>query len=151
MIYVQINNKYKNDINQEILFNAAKAVKSYLNIQESISLTIAIEDDNKLIKLNLAYRGINKATDVLSFESNIVDPETGNTYLGDVIISFDSALSQASSHHHDVHDELQLLVIHGILHLLGYDHGTQDDKLEMWEIQTKILAQIGSEFNNHIE
>ena len=82
-------------------------------------------------------------TDVLSFPSGEVDPDTSSLYLGDVVISLPRAQEQASAEGHPLADELQLLVVHGILHLLGYDHEESKDKKRMRDMQDKILKQLG--------
>jgi probable rRNA maturation factor len=70
-------------------------------------------------------------------------PETGRYYLGDVIISYPRALEQSAAAGHTVQDELQLLVVHGVLHLLGHDHATEEEKARMWADQQEILAGLG--------
>ncbi|MEJ2413284.1 MAG: rRNA maturation RNase YbeY [Anaerolineales bacterium] len=77
------------------------------------------------------------------------DQESGPSSLtlhrGDVVICYPQAASQAEKRGHAVEDELQLLVVHGVLHLLGYDHASQEEKDLMWEIQGNILADLGLE------
>jgi probable rRNA maturation factor len=79
---------------------------------------------------------------VLSFPAGYQDPEVSTTYLGDVIVSYPRALSQAEQRGHAVREEIQLLVVHGILHLVGHDHGESKDKAERWEAQSAILEQL---------
>jgi len=107
-------------------------------------LTVLISDDAQLHELNRQYLGIDAPTDVLSFPADETDPDTGERYLGDVIISHPRAASQAASAGHSLEDELRLLVVHGVLHLLGYDHAAPDEKAHMWEIQAQILRSLGS-------
>jgi len=104
--------------------------------------TIVLTDDDQITDLNRTYLGINSPTDVLSFPSGDKDPETGIVYLGDVIISFPRAEAQAAAGGHPVYAELQLLVVHGMLHLCGYDHAEESDKAVMWEIQQDILKKL---------
>jgi probable rRNA maturation factor len=106
-------------------------------------LTIAIEDDAHVQKLNKKYRHIDKTTDVLSFEANDLNPESGLLNLGDIIISYPMAFNQSSTAGHPVLSELQLLVVHGMLHLLGYDHAEPDEKEKMWVVQNNILDRLG--------
>lgn len=108
-----------------------------------ISLTIVITDDAELRQLNFDYLGLDYPTDVLAFASGEVDPDQDVTYLGDVIISYSQAEAQAQAGDHDPFDEVRLLVIHGTLHLLGYDHGDPDTKASMWAVQETILAELG--------
>jgi len=93
--------------------------------------------------LNKQYRQIDAPTDVLSFSSDAIDPGTGVPYLGDIIISLPSAQRNASNSGHALSDEMQLLIVHGVLHLYGYDHDTKRNKDSMWKLQGEILAGQG--------
>ena len=106
--------------------------------------TIVITDDAELHELNRRFLGIDAPTDVLSFPTDETDPDTGLPYLGDILISYPRAAAQASAGKHSVQDELRLLVVHGTLHLLGYDHATPADKARMWELQGEALKRLGS-------
>lgn len=106
-------------------------------------LTIVITDDAQLHALNLEWMGVDAPTDVLSFPSEEIDPETGNRYLGDILISIERARLQAEMAGHQVESEVQLLVAHGILHLLGHDHAEKEEKSRMWDAQAAILNNLG--------
>jgi len=108
-------------------------------------LSIVIEEDARLHELNKEFLDIDAPTDVLSFPSGEEqpDPETGRVYLGDVIISYPRAVEQAGAAGHTTLAEMQLLVVHGVLHLLGYDHAEPDEKALMWAAQTEILHTLG--------
>lgn len=106
-------------------------------------LTILLTDDRQLHELNREYLGVDAPTDVLSFPASELDPETGTTYLGDVVISIPRAAQQAQAAGHPVEAEAQLLVVHGVLHLLGHDHATAEEKALMWEEQAKVLERLG--------
>ena len=93
--------------------------------------------------LNLQFLDIDAPTDVLSFPANFTNPDTDIPYLGDVLISFPRAETQANSAGHNVMAEIQLLVVHGILHLLGHDHAEQSEKTIMWNAQKDIILQLG--------
>jgi probable rRNA maturation factor len=88
------------------------------SIKNNSNLEFILTNDETIQEINKEYRQINKATDVLSFP---IDDEF-NGFIGTVIISIDTALKVANELYHDVHDELKLLFIHGVLHLVGYDH-----------------------------
>jgi len=107
-------------------------------------LTIVIGDDAQLHELNRQFLGVDAPTDVLSFPSDGTDPDSGERYIGDILISYPRAVAQAASAGHTVQDELQLLVVHGVLHLLGFDHALPAEKKRMWEIQAQVLASLGS-------
>ena len=106
-------------------------------------LTIVLTDDARLKKLNRNYLGVDAATDVLSFPASEADPETGTRYLGDILISIPRADQQARSAGHSLESEVQLLVIHGVLHLLGYDHADAEEKANMWKVQAEVLESLG--------
>lgn len=106
-------------------------------------LSIALSDDRHLHELNLDYLGVDSPTDVLSFPAAEVDPETEGLYLGDIAISIPRAMQQAQNAGHPVEAEAQLLVVHGVLHLLGYDHSTDEEKAVMWAEQARVLERLG--------
>lgn len=106
-------------------------------------LSIVLTDDRQLHELNLDYLGVDSPTDVLSFPAGEVDPETESLYLGDLAISIPRAIQQAQNGGHSVEAEAQLLVVHGTLHLLGYDHSTDEEKAVMWAEQAKVLERLG--------
>jgi len=106
-------------------------------------LTIVVSDDAQLHALNRQYLGVDAPTDVLSFPAGETDPDSGEAYLGDVLISYPRAASQAMAGGHTLRDELQLLVVHGVLHLLGFDHAEPDEKGRMWAIQAQVLQALG--------
>lgn len=105
------------------------------------SLTLAFVGDEELRDLNREFRSVHRTTDVLSFSSKTFDPESGIRYLGDVVISVPTAKSQADHAGHELSQELELLVVHGVLHLLGFDHDTRSRKSRMWQIQNEILRK----------
>ncbi len=106
-------------------------------------MTIVLTDDAQLHELNREYLGVDAPTDVLSFPASETDPETGAAYLGDILISIPRATQQAEAAGHPVEAEVQLLVVHGTLHLLGYDHAEADEKAKMWEAQAEVMSRLG--------
>ena len=149
MINIAIAKKYKNLVDLEQLQLAAQTVLNILRPSVEYELTIAVEDDANVQKLNKQFRQIDSTTDVLSFEANDLNPESGLLYIGDIIISYPKALSQSNAAGHPVLSELQLLVVHGLLHLLGYDHSESEEKEKMWAVQGNILAQLGVTINHY--
>jgi len=147
MINFNINETYEGQIDTDRFEATASAVLAELVQDENAELTIAVEDDSHLQSLNLEFLGIDAPTDVLSFPAGEIDPESGNLYLGDIILSLPRATQQAQNANHPVENEMQLLVIHGILHLLGYDHTTPELKTEMWSVQARLLDQLGIQIN----
>ncbi len=141
MIYVDSPYEYQNLC--ELLQNAAGETLRHQSALEGVDLSIVLADDEHLRALNRDYRGIDAPTDVLSFPAGEADPETGTLYLGDVILSVPRAKEQARMAGHALEAEAQLLVVHGVLHLLGHDHDGEQDKARMWAAQSEILAGLG--------
>ncbi len=106
-------------------------------------VTVALVDEAEMRELNKRYAGVNEATDVLSFESGADDPTSGRTILGDIAVCLPIARAQAERAGHDLQAELALLTVHGVLHLLGYDHAEPADRRRMWERQTAVLRELG--------
>jgi probable rRNA maturation factor len=125
------------------LEQAARLALDYTGEMDGTELTIVISTDAQLQELNRQYLGVDAPTDVLSFPVGEVDPESEALYLGDILISYPRALAQAEAAGQPVQAELRLLVVHGTLHLLGYDHAEEDEKALMWKAQDEILARLG--------
>jgi probable rRNA maturation factor len=106
-------------------------------------LSIILTDDARLHELNLNYLGVDAPTDVLSFPASETDPETGALYIGDILISVPRARTQAEAAGHSLEAEVQLLVVHGVLHLIGHDHAEAEEKARMWKAQAEILERLG--------
>ncbi len=143
MINLHKKNSSITEPDTNLLIEAAQAALNEQGVNEEVDLTILLSDDAEIQALNRDYRGYDKATDVLSFEAHERDPETGVLYLGDIIISLERATEQAEKGGHPLVAETQLLVVHGVLHLLGHDHAEAEEKAEMWQHQAKILARLG--------
>ena len=114
---------------------AAKALAA-LGKNES-SATIAFVSDKKIRELNRQFRNIDKATDVLSFPSD----EPGDMDLGDVAVSVDTAAAQAKENGLKFEEEIAQLILHGLLHLSGYDHET--DNGEMNRLELRLRKKLG--------
>ncbi len=107
-------------------------------------LTILIDTPERIRTLNREFRNVDRVTDVLTFpawEGEISLSADG--YLGDIMICYDRAKEQAEEFGHSLRRELSFLAVHGVLHLLGYDHMTEADEKRMREKQTAILEGIG--------
>ena len=118
-------------------------------------IDVTFLDNNQIQKLNLEYRNKNISTDVLSFplgENGVYDKnqETGNAMLGDIVISLEKAQRQAEIYGHSFDREVGFLVIHSVLHLLGYDHENVSglEARKMKEKEEKILNQVGLATNS---
>ena len=146
-IVIEIETLALADVSAEIstlLQTTAAAALVDQQVAPPADLTILLTDDDTLRNLNRTYRGIDKTTDVLSFTDGEAPTPDAPIYLGDLAISLPQAARQAVQGGHSVSAELQLLTVHGVLHLLGYDHATPDEKAAMWQAQAAILASINA-------
>jgi probable rRNA maturation factor len=121
---------------------AARATLRHQHAASPGALSLLVTGDAALRRLNRQFLGHNTSTDVLSFPSEDLDPETGARYFGDIAISYPRARLQAAQGRHPIWAELQLLVVHGTLHLLGHDHAAPEEKARMWAAQAEILAHL---------
>ncbi len=144
MLHLQIDPRYQDQKFERPLKEAvAAALQQQGQVEKDIELTLVLTGDARLRKLNQQFRGVDKSTDVLSFADGGQDAESGRRYLGDVIISVPRARSQARAAGHSLAAELQLLAVHGVLHLLGHDHGQPAQRRRMWAAQDEILHNLG--------
>jgi len=126
---------------REFIDKVVRFACSNLNLSDE-EIAIKIVSNEQIQELNKKYMGMNRETDVLSFNLNFQNPETGRDYLGDVVISGEKAEEQAREFGHSLEKEIATLIIHGILHLLGYDDQTLIDKKEMFTLQEKITQEF---------
>jgi probable rRNA maturation factor len=141
VIHVEINPSLQTRLTADILERASAAVLERQSADGD--LTIVLTDDAQLHELNRDYLGIDAPTDVLSFPASETDPETARRYLGDILISVPRAEEQARAAGHGLEAEVQLLAVHGTLHLLGYDHAEVEEKARMWKAQAEVLERLG--------
>lgn len=105
-------------------------------------VSFSLVETDEIRALNRQFRSVDDATDILSFPAgNEIDPETGREFLGDLIICVERAADQAADGRHALQDEISLLTIHGLLHLLGYDHSDPEEKAEMWALQDEYIRR----------
>ena len=133
----------------------AAATLTAQKIGNNIEMGLVIANQQKVQQLNKIYRGKDMPTDVLAFtmfaesgniaEADFTPPPDGVKHLGEVIISYPQAIIQAKEHHHSIKREVAILIIHGVLHLLGYDHIDDKEAKEMETEEAKILSVISGE------
>ena len=121
------------------------------DIHGLFELVISFVDDMNISKLYQEYFGYAKFTDVLSFYSGATNPESGRILLGDIVIAYPFAKLQALNLKNDLMSEISLLIIHGFLHLIGYDHSELNEKKTMWQKQESILKALSIQINNYPE
>ncbi len=112
---------------------------------QNIELSILLTNDEQIAELNRQYRGIDAPTDVLSFSQlegeQVADGDADHVVLGDIVISVETAARQASERGCSTEDEIELLMVHGLLHLLGYDHAHAGEAERMFARQEAILGR----------
>lgn len=147
-ITIKIAAPYRSRVAPDLLRRAAEAALAQAGAPPTTELTIVVTGDRRIRKLNRQYLGEDRPTDVLAFPSAgpqppfVAAPEAA-AYLGDILLSYPRACEQAEAAGHPVEAELQLLVVHGVLHLLGYDHLVAEEKERMWALQGQVLRHLG--------
>lgn len=151
---------YFNDETGKVDENITTLIEDVLNhaavmegLQGHPEVSVTFMTDEAIRKINAEYRGKDKATDVISFaleemlegEVAIVREEGMPVILGDILISIETAERQSAEYGHDDRREIGFLALHGFLHLLGYDHMTEEDEKKMFGRQKEILASFGLE------
>lgn len=133
-IQILVSRRYARRVRRKELQAVARRALALERPGAALNLTVVIVSDRAMRNYNKRFHHVNAPTDVLSFPM-----ATGENYLGDIIISYDTAKVNARAAGWRVRDELQLLVTHGVLHLLGYDDTTPDARATMWRRQAEIL------------
>ncbi len=146
MNYVEFFNNYGKDldINLDTLKDFIIYCLDRLSLK-NVLFNVIIVDNDSIHKINKEYRGIDRPTDVITFalEDNkqINMPEV--RVLGDIYISYDKVISQAKEYNHSIKREICFLAVHGLLHLLGYDHMKKEDEIKMFSLQKELLEDYG--------
>lgn len=145
-IEIEVNDGYT--VNEPRLKQAIGWVLQQHECEAGTGVSVQVVDNATVQMLNHTYRGVDAPTDVLSFPSDVPPlPEEADDaealYLGDLALAYPYASAQAAKLGHVLDDSLTLLVVHGTLHLLGYDHDTPENRAEMWEAQAEALTALG--------
>ena len=143
---------------RKVIESVISEAVSYVECPYEVEVCVTLTDDESIRELNAEQRDIDRATDVLSFpmieydvpgdfskvedEFSNFNPETGELILGDIVISLDKVVSQAEEYNHSAKRELAFLVAHSMLHLFGYDHMEEDERVVMEQKQEEILKNI---------
>jgi probable rRNA maturation factor len=149
-IYLEIDPEFSSMIDEAQLRRAVETTLQLIRPEApaEASVAVSVTDNQAVQELNRQFRGIDTSTDVLSFVNEPdpdfpgLDPET-EAHLGDLVIAYPVAEAQASASGHPPMAEVMLLAVHGTLHLLGFDHDTDEAKAEMWSAQGRVLAELG--------
>lgn len=160
---VNIENEYEGELNlpyEKIIEEIVLAALDYEKCPYEAEVSVVLTDNENIHALNKEFRSIDRPTDVLSFPmcdyetpadfdrleddaEDCFNPETGELLLGDIVISIDKVREQAESYGHSETRELAFLVAHSMLHLMGYDHMEDDERIVMEKKQEEILQSKG--------
>ncbi|MDD4271585.1 MAG: rRNA maturation RNase YbeY [Patescibacteria group bacterium] len=128
---IEINNQANYKIDLKLLEKVIQAFALAYKIGKNKEISLALVDDAEIKKLNFTYRGLSEATDVLSFSGE-------GDYLGEIIIGYDQIKRQAGKFKNSAEEELIFILVHGLLHLIGYDDKTDGER--------KKMIKMGEEF-----
>lgn len=143
---IEVFNEYKENVEY---INLLKEIASFTLKKEKVDkpiVNIILVDNKKIHEINKNYRKIDRETDVISFaleDENSMINASSYRILGDIYISIDKAKAQATEYGHSFKRELCFLAVHGIYHLLGYDHKTEDEEKVMFQKQEEVLNEFG--------
>src|SRR3954471_6369289 len=150
---IQIDERFQNQIDATLIDQAVAAALAAEGVAGAIEVSVLVTDDATLHQLNRDYRNVDAPTDVLSFADDdesdaapiaFVRPPDTPRYLGDLAISYERVAAQASEYGHSRARELAFLTVHGVLHLLGYDHErSAADQATMRAREEVIMQQLG--------
>jgi probable rRNA maturation factor len=149
-VNIQIEAPFEGLIDEDWARNVVATTLAAAGIQAPTEIGLVIASDETVHDLNRQYRGIDETTDVLSFalceegdrgSESFVMPPDETLHLGEIIISYPRAKSQAEERRHALRRELALLITHGTLHLLGYDHIEPEGEQRMRSIEARVLAE----------
>lgn len=145
---IELNIPYEDIVRQMVV-----AALDYENCPYEAEVSVTVVDNKEIQEINKIYRNIDKATDVLSFpmyqyekaadfdnlDDSAFNPESGELLLGDIVISAEKVTAQAKEYGHSREREFAFLLVHSMLHLLGYDHMEEEERLVMESKQKEIL------------
>lgn len=151
-LVIRVDKGFQVRIDKRWLRRLVKESLGAHGVDTEVELSLLISDDATVRDLNKKYRGKDKTTDVLSFAleadkrggaaAGFVMPPGEMVHLGEVIVSYPQAAEQAAERKRAVEDELALLVVHGVLHLLGYDHDRPAREREMRSLEQRVLSAV---------
>ena len=141
---IVVHNDANHPLDISRLTEAIKVSFQDQDVDPDAEIGIVLTTDKVVREMNYRYRGIDQVTDVLSFPADRlpVDISDEPAYLGDIVIAYDYTFEQAKRKGHAITDSFVLLVVHGVLHLLGYDHDSSTNRAEMWSAQERLLRLL---------
>jgi probable rRNA maturation factor len=145
---IEVSNESGLDVSEEELISVARFVIRRMDVNPSAELSMVLLDTNAMADLQMRWMDLPGPTDVMSFPMDELEPggrpdapEPGPSMLGDIVLCPQFAADQAAAAGHSLGQELALLTVHGVLHLLGYDHAEPDEEKEMFDLQRKLLEE----------
>lgn len=135
----------------DLIENVIKRAIEEEGLEEEAEVSVILVDNKQIKELNCDFRGVDRETDVLSFpaidyeedEQSDINLDTGDLILGDIAISVEKAAEQAREYGHSFYREIGFLTAHGMFHLLGYDHETEEEAAQMRSKEENVLASLG--------
>lgn len=142
-IEIYLTDEVDSGFREDFIRNVLKRVIDKLEINKNFKVSVLITNDEEMQIINREYRNIDKPTDVLSFpQFNNIEDMQEDSLLGDIVISIDTLKKQSDENEIDVKREAAFLIIHGFLHLLGYDHMEKEQEELMFDLQENILKSL---------
>lgn len=145
---LEIDKPYVGQIDEALLRRVIERALAAEGVGGRVEITLVVTDDEEIRQLNAQFRGIDETTDVLSFPLEsasgpaFIAPPGQPRHLGDIAISYPRALAQAAEYGHSPRRELAYLAVHGTLHLLGYDHEVEAERVVMRQKEEAALAEV---------
>lgn len=143
---IEVSNESGVDVSEKELISVARFVIEKMDVNPGAELSMVLLDTEAMADLHMRWMDLPGPTDVMSFPMDELEPggrpdaaEPGPSMLGDIVLCPQFAAEQAKAAGHDVEHELALLTVHGVLHLLGYDHAEPDEEKEMFALQRQLL------------
>jgi probable rRNA maturation factor len=145
---IEVSNESGLDVSEDELISVARFVIAKMKVNPSAELSMVLLDTDAMADLHMRWMDLPGPTDVMSFPMDELEPggrpdaaEPGPEMLGDVVLCPQFAVSQAEAAGHSLGHELALLTVHGVLHLLGFDHAEPDEEKEMFALQRRLLEE----------
>jgi probable rRNA maturation factor len=145
---IEVSNESGLDVSEEELISVARFVIRRMDVNPAAELSMVLLDTNAMADLHMRWMDLPGPTDVMSFPMDELEPggrpdapEPGPSMLGDIVLCPQFAADQAVAAGHSLGQELALLTVHGVLHLLGYDHAEPDEEKEMFDLQRRLLEE----------
>jgi probable rRNA maturation factor len=145
---IEVSNESGLDVSEEELISVARFVIRRMDVNPAAELSMVLLDTNAMADLHMRWMDLPGPTDVMSFPMDEIEPggrpdapDPGPSMLGDIVLCPQFAADQAAAAGHSLGHELALLTVHGVLHLLGFDHAEPDEEKEMFALQRRLLEE----------